>query len=664
MRYTDLELEQLLGDVESEIAERKESWSGDAPDKGRQAVCAFANDMAGSNRCGVLFVGVRDNGTPCNLPITDRLLLTLADMKTDGNILPPPTLLVEKRHLKGADVAVVTVHPADAPPVSYKGRIWIRTGPRRVIASSSDERILNEKRRNRDLPFDLHSIPSASLNVLDRSFYEGDYLPAAVAPEILAANGRSYEERLSASRMIVSREDAIPTVLGMLVLGRTSREWLPGAYVQFLRIRGQEYSDPVMDETIAEGRLDQVMRRIDEKIDAHLTTSVDLTSGVTEQRTADYPRAALQQLIRNAVLHRTYEHTNAPVRVYWFSDRIEIHSPGGPFGMVNRDNFGQPGITDYRNPHVAEAMKILGFVQRFGMGISIARDLLRKNGNPPPEFEVDHNRVLVIVRGRRDDRALVLQFDAELELPEPWRFSLVHKSPAEPWRNLRQQLSDSETLRQLVDMIDEAILHVTREMRGRIHLFGMMPYTVGLLVGRRLDDQVRGASIVVDHLQEGQWVPFSSPEVGKPPVTSIYVREDHLNAIEGADIVLAIEGARELGWGVLTPLMVKLGAARIVRLRQRNQKRLEPPLETSQAIREVNEVLSKIQSEWPSASIHLVTTAPVALVIEIGRMLSPTVFRSVIMHEYVAERAEYLRTVDVMEASRSATAKPRHRTKS
>lgn len=43
--YTDTEMEQLLDDLESDLIERKESWKGDAPDKGRQAVCAFANDL-------------------------------------------------------------------------------------------------------------------------------------------------------------------------------------------------------------------------------------------------------------------------------------------------------------------------------------------------------------------------------------------------------------------------------------------------------------------------------------------------------------------------------------------------------------------------------------------------------------------------------------------
>jgi ATP-dependent DNA helicase RecG len=105
-------------------------------------------------------------------------------------------------------------------------------------------------------------------------------------------------------------------------------------------------------------------------------------------------------LARNAILHRTYEGTNAPVRINWFSDRIEIHSPGGPFDQVTKENFGQPGVTDYRNPHLAEAMRVLGYVQRFGLGIQIARQMLADNGNPPPEFDVEQNFILALVRRR------------------------------------------------------------------------------------------------------------------------------------------------------------------------------------------------------------------------------------------------------------------------
>ncbi len=398
--YSDRELEELLRDIESDLAERKESWRGDAPDKGRQAVCAFANDLPDHRRPGVLFIGAKDDGTSVGLTVTDELLRTLSDIRTDGNILPPPSILIEKRTLYGAEMAVVTVQPSDTPPIRYKGRVWIRVGPRRAIATPQEERILNERRRFKDIPFDVQPVPSSDLSALSRILFEQEYLPNAFAPDVLSANERTYEQRLAACRMLASADDPVPTILGLVVLGLSPRDWIPGDYIQFLRIDGQNWNDPIIDEKLIDGDLGQIMRRIDEKIDAHNRIQVDIHSADRETRVSPYPKVALQQLIRNAVMHRTYENTNAPVRVTWFNDRIEISNPGGPFGIVTQENFGRPGITDYRNPNLADAMKVMGYVQRFGIGIQTARSALRDNGNPDLEFQVEPMTVLVTVRRR------------------------------------------------------------------------------------------------------------------------------------------------------------------------------------------------------------------------------------------------------------------------
>lgn len=399
-RLTDQELLDLLNDTESDRAERKESFKGDVPKKARQAVCAFANDLPGYNQPGVLFIGVKDNGEPSGLEVTDQLLLKLADMKTDGNILPLPVILVEKRFLKGAEIAIVTVMPSDMPPQKYDGRIWIRTGPRRALANEQEERILVEKRRYKNLPFDINSVPSAKLTDLSRLIFENEYLPQAFAADVLEANGRSYEERLASCRMIVAPDDTTPTITGLLAMGKRPQDFLPGACIQFLRIDGTELADPVTDDEEIGGGIVDMLRRTEEKLKAHNRVAVDITSAATHQVTVPYPQAAIQQVLYNAVLHRTYESTNAPIRVYWFNDRIEISSPGGPYGNVTVENFGKPGITDYRNPNIADVLKTFGFIQAFGRGIAIARRAMTLNGNPEPEFEANQSAVICVLRGK------------------------------------------------------------------------------------------------------------------------------------------------------------------------------------------------------------------------------------------------------------------------
>ncbi len=396
--YSDQDLERMLADLESDLAERKQTFKGDAPTKAREAVCAFANDLQNRGQPGVIIFGACDDGSPSNLAVTDDLLLALADLEADGNIVPPPTLSVTKPVLRGKDMAVVTVWPADSPPVRFKGRIFVRVGPRRGLASAQDERILNEKRRHGDRPFDVRPVLAAALTDLDRRRFEDEYLPAAFDPDVLAANERSYEQRLAATKMVVAADIPTPSVLGILVLGTRTRDFIPGAYVQFLRIAGRDLADPVTDEQLIDGAVADVLRRIDEKLNSHNRTAVDFTSQPKERRTSLYPKPALQQLVRNAILHRSYEATNAPTRVTWYDDRIEIMSPGGPYGAVTSENFGRPGVSDYRNPSLAEALRVLGFVQRFGVGIATARRELQANGNPAPEFEVSPSHVRVTLR--------------------------------------------------------------------------------------------------------------------------------------------------------------------------------------------------------------------------------------------------------------------------
>ncbi len=265
-------------------------------------------------------------------------------------------------------------------------------------ATREEEQRLAEKRRSGDLPFDLQTISMASLEDLDTDYFRREYLPSAIAPEVLTANRRSVEDQLRSVRFLGKNGESCPTVVGMLVTGNEPRSFIPGAYVQFLRIHGTELTDPVQDQKEIGGTVGETLERLDEVLKAHLSVATRIVGSSREVQHPDYPLDALRQLTRNAVMHRNYDGTHAPVRVTWFRDRIEIQNPGGPFGQVTAQNFGEPGVTDYRNPHLAEALKNLGYVQRFGFGIQLARQAMEANRNPPPEFKVEGSHVLAILR--------------------------------------------------------------------------------------------------------------------------------------------------------------------------------------------------------------------------------------------------------------------------
>ncbi len=395
---TDAELQTLYDDIESDRVERKESVAD--PKKIQQAICAFSNDMPGHNEPGVLFVGVKDDGSCANLTIDDQLLLTLSQLKMTAKLLPPPSMTVQKRTFSGCEVAIVVVEPSNSPPVRFDGRTWIRVGPQRSVATREDETRLIERRRSKDIPYDLYAVEQATIADLDVDFFRSSYLPSAVAADVIAENKRPVEQQLAALGF-VSADQITPTVAGMLALGDSPSDFLPGAYVQFVRIQGTELHDPIIDRREVYGPISDLIRKTEETVRANIQVHTDITSGPLEIASPDYPIVAIEQLFRNAIMHRSYQGTNAPIRLTWFSDRIEILSPGGPYGKVTIANFGTRGIADYRNPTIAEAMRNQNFVQQFGAGIPIAQSAMDKNGNPPPEWEPIDTFVRITLRSNR-----------------------------------------------------------------------------------------------------------------------------------------------------------------------------------------------------------------------------------------------------------------------
>ena len=290
---TDDELQDLLADLESDKVERKASFADS--ERVCQAICAFANDMPNHQSPGVVFIGANDDGTCAGLPISDQLLLNLAHLRSDGNIVPIPSMTVHKKTLNGCEVAVVIVQPSFAPPVRFKGRVWIRVGPRRAWASVDEERRLIEKRRSGDLPFDITSVPSASLDDLDLDLFARVYLPAALAPDVLERNNRTVEQQLSAVRFATAAgtPPQRPTALGIVVVGKDVLGYVPGAYVQFRRIEGIELTDVIKDQREISGPLPEVLKGLDDVLQAHISVATDITSGPIEVQSPDYPLVAL-----------------------------------------------------------------------------------------------------------------------------------------------------------------------------------------------------------------------------------------------------------------------------------------------------------------------------------------------------------------------------------
>ena len=374
-------MDEILPDLEADRIEKTVSITDG--NKFGEAICSFANDLPAHRKPGYLLVGVNGDGTRSGLKVEEQLLQTLMSFRNDGRIVPPPLMTVSKFSYADGDVAVVEVLPSFQTPVRFKSKVCIRIGPRKDTANEAEERILSEKRSSYAKTFDTLPCYGSKIDDLSIDIFKLTYLPNAIDEDTLKANHRELKEQLSSLKFYDLKADC-PTNSGILMFGKNPRFYLPGAYIQYVRFKGEDEASDFDFEHRFEGDLTTQMKVMDDFIKSQIVKKVQRALG--DDYGYNLPASGVQELLYNAIIHRDYQ-SNAPIKFYEFNDRIEITNPGGLFGDARPENF--PNKNDYRNPSLAEAAKNLGFINAFNVGVIRARAALKRNGNPEPKFIID-----------------------------------------------------------------------------------------------------------------------------------------------------------------------------------------------------------------------------------------------------------------------------------
>ena len=375
---------ELINSKETFRVERTTSTTDQ--DKFCRAICAFSNDLPRSGKPGYLLIGVSDDGNLSGLQVTDELLKYFAGLRTDGNILPIPAMTVDHVSFEKGDVIVVKVLPSTEPPVRYKGRCHIRIGPRKDIATLAEENILSEKRLSSLKSFDMSPCREASLSDLDLAAFSRIYLPKAIADDVLESERRDIKSQLSSLRLYDKQADC-PTNAAVLLFGKNTKYFFPGAYIQHVLFDGLDNAADILNQNEFSGSLVSMLPRLE----AFVETSViqkrpSPVSMLQEKILVNYPQWAIRELLMNAVMHRDYR-SNTPTKFYQYKNRLEIVNPGGLYGNARPENF--PDVNDYRNPVIAEALRVMGYVNKFNRGIARVQKELVENGNGKAAFTVD-----------------------------------------------------------------------------------------------------------------------------------------------------------------------------------------------------------------------------------------------------------------------------------
>ena len=81
----------------------------------------------------------------------------------------------------------------------------------------------------------------------------------------------------------------------------------------------------------------------------------------------DYPDFSIREALLNAIIHRDY-HFNGSILLSIFDDRIEINSTGGLISTLSLNDVYN-GVSESRNPNLAEIFHRLNYVENYGTGI-------------------------------------------------------------------------------------------------------------------------------------------------------------------------------------------------------------------------------------------------------------------------------------------------------
>jgi ATP-dependent DNA helicase RecG len=188
-----------------------------------------------------------------------------------------------------------------------------------------------------------------------------------------------------------------PRNFALLLFGRDTQRFVPGAFSLFSIYPGLDRSDPHAERYELAGNLVEQARRLTELLDGQAYTVFDKLDP-KRPNAVKYPKRALFEAMGNALAHRDYELLD-PTRITVFADRIEVVSPGSlPLGVDPVDfREGRAG-PKWRNQALAWFFNRLQLAQAEGQGIPTIFRVMREEGCPPPTLDADATRVLCILR--------------------------------------------------------------------------------------------------------------------------------------------------------------------------------------------------------------------------------------------------------------------------
>jgi len=387
-----LELFERIAGGEDSFTEFKREI--EHPDKFAAELIAFANSGGGQ-----IFVGVDAEGTVVGVANPQRTEERVINIGRN-NCVPPMDLLIEKIDVDGVKVIVVHMPPRIGRPYENKhGQCFIRVGSTKRLASADERARLLEAAGL--FHFEETPVPRTSLDDLDEEAFAGYY--QSLLQEPLSRAELPLPRILQNMRFLVEdvRGNQRLSVASLLLFGKHPQEYLGWAGITAVCWPGVEMGEEIVDRKEIAGRLPQMIDRAESFLVQH-TYLPGRIEGFRRRAMPMYPREALREAVVNAVAHRDYSLSGARIRLFVFTDRIEVYSPGSLPNTVTLDNI-RTGYSFARNRRILEALLHLGYASRIGSGIPRMIRLMREHSGREPDFELHDDLFLVRLWGRTEE---------------------------------------------------------------------------------------------------------------------------------------------------------------------------------------------------------------------------------------------------------------------
>ncbi len=202
--------------------------------------------------------------------------------------------------------------------------------------------------------------------------------------------------------LAITREDH-PTLAAVLSFGLYPQGYFPQLAITAIVVPGTKIGEVgpdnarFLDNKRIEGTLSEMLSEALRFCLRNMKTKtvIDPQTGVRTDK-PEYPIEAIREAVLNALIHRDYSHhtEGTPIQIDFFSDRLEIHSPGGLYGRMTIEDLGY-ARPDLRNPALAAMSEFLLKTENRYSGIPTIRREMANAGLPAPVFENRRNEFVV-----------------------------------------------------------------------------------------------------------------------------------------------------------------------------------------------------------------------------------------------------------------------------